>query len=86
MRTTTQAPEVNLVATKTTVAVAVRTRAGAVEGGAQQPARGALGCASAATRPGLADGESGEHPDRVQRDQPGGVGVDRDQQHAREHG
>jgi len=71
MRTTTQAPEVNLVATKTMVAVAVSS--------------GVLGV-PVVDQPSLANGEAGEHPDRVQRDEPGGVGVDRDQQDAREHG
>jgi len=60
-------------------------RAGAVEGGSQHPARGAV-TVPVPYQPGLADGESDEHPDRVERDQPVGAGVDRDQQDGREHG
>ena len=85
MRTTTQAPEVNLVATKTMVAVAVSSAPVPLRA-ARSSQRGECWGVPVVDQPSLANGEAGEHPDRVQRDEPGGVGGDRDQQDAREHG
>ena len=80
--TTTQAPARNFVPRNTTTATAVITAPVPLSATRSRQC-GGRSLTPVLDQPDLADREADEHPDRVQRDQVVGLGVDRDQQQRR---